>query len=211
MREVDKILARANVYGVFALTFTYPEDEAVADIRSGEAALLEALELIGVDSDALEQGLAFVKEAAVTQPSEMRRNYNELFVGRKQCRLDESEYDKSIFYRFQRIADVAGFYRAFGFELAADSHQRADFVGTELEFMHVLLLKQAYAVENGWHDQAEACNEAERKFFREHLEWWIPSMCQRLRGASSCTFYKSLSDFLESFIRSEESRYLQPA
>ena len=105
----------------------------------------------------------------------------------------------------------AGFYRAFGFENSTDSYQRPDYVGTELEFMYLLLLKHAYAVEQGWDEESQICEEAESKFVHEHLEWWIPSMCEKLRGASSCAFYKSLSNFLESFVKSEVSRYLQPA
>lgn len=211
MQNLSIILARANLYGLAALAFTYPEDRVVGDLHDGASALAETLDSASIGPETTEQGLAFVEAVATTPPPAMRRNYNELFVGRKQCRLDESEYDESIFNRYQRIADIAGFYRAFGFELAAESHQRADFVGTELEFMHVVLLKHAYAIEQGWDDQAEVCREASGKFLAEHLEWWIPAMCEKLRGASSCAFYQSLSDFLESFIQSEASRQLQPA
>ncbi|MAG36402.1 MAG: hypothetical protein CL878_09180 [Dehalococcoidia bacterium] len=211
MDEARPVMARASIYGLSALAFTYPEDQTVDDIRDGVSTLAEALGLAGSRPETVETGLAFGEAVQATPPSVIRRNYNEFFVGRKQCRLDESEYDESIFNRQQRLADAAGFYRAFGFELAGDAYQRADFVGTELEFMHVVLIKHAYALEQGWDDQAEACKDAEGKFLSEHLEWWIPAMCEKLRGASTCAFYRSLSHFLESFIRSEASEYPQPA
>ncbi|MCH7745205.1 MAG: molecular chaperone TorD family protein [Chloroflexi bacterium] len=211
MQELNRIVARASIYGVSALAFAYPEDEVTEDIREGVTTLMESLEAAGVDREAIEKGNAFLRLWASTESSIIKQDYSDLFIGKQQFRLDESDYDKTIFYRHQRIADVSGFYRAFGFERSTESFERQDFVGMELEFMQVLLLKLAYAMENGWDDHAEMCRDAEAKFFKEHLEWWIPDMCERLRGASPCEFYKSLSSFLESFIKSEASRYLQPA
>ena len=211
MQELNRIVARASIYGVSALAFAYPEDEVTEDIHEGVTTLMETLEAAGVDREAIEKGNAFLRLWASTESSIIKQDYSDLFIGKQQFRLDESDYDKTIFYRHQRIADVSGFYRAFGFERSTESFERQDFVGMELEFMQVLLLKLAYAMQNGWDDQAEMCRDAEAKFFKEHLEWWIPDMCERLRGASPCEFYKSLSSFLESFIKSEASRYLQPA
>jgi TorA maturation chaperone TorD len=208
---MKEMMVRASLYRVAALAFAFPDDPGVDEVRAAAPVLAETLEQSGIDPDTVERGRALLHSWTSTTPEEMRRNYSGLFVGNRQCRLDEAEYDTSIFYRHQRIADIAGFYRAFGFEIAPDSHQRADFVGTELEFMRVLLLKQAYALENGWDEKALACRDAEGKFFREHLEWWIPSMCSALKGAGKCAFYTALGGFLESFIRSEASRYLQPA
>ncbi len=116
-----------------------------------------------------------------------------------------------MYHRCERTADIGGFYNAFGFKVAEDSYSRPDFVGTELEFMHLLLLKRAYAIEQDWPEHAEVCAEAELEFLKEHLEWWIPQLCETLRGASTCAFYRSLSNFLERFIQSEAAANLQPA
>jgi TorA maturation chaperone TorD len=208
---MDQLLARANVYGICAMAFAFMDEDTVKTVREQSGDLIQVLQEAGVDPDALAAGQAFSKDLFRMSSAELIRGCNELFVGRQQCRLDESEYDKNIFYRHQRIADVSGFYKAFGFERAEELFQRFDFVGTELEFMCLLLLKRAYAIEHGMDDQADICAEAETKFFNEHLEWWIPTMCEKLLGADTCGFYPSLSSFLNSFIVSESSKYLQPA
>ena len=211
MQNTGPELARAKVYGVIASAFAYPEDDTLEGVRGSLGELREALTAIGASAESVEMGMAFASAGTDTPSEVVQSDYNQLFVGKQQCSLDESEYDKAIFYRYQRMADIAGFYRAFGFENSTESYQRPDYVGTELEFMQLLLLKHAYAVEQGWDEKSQICEEAEGKFVREHLEWWVPSLCEKLRGASSCAFYRSLSNFLESFVRSESSRYLQPA
>ena len=209
--EMNQLLARANIYGICALSFAFMDDNTIKTIRDRGADLTQLMQDAGSDSASMAHGLAFARDISDMPPDEIKRGCNELFVGRQQCRLDESEYDKNIFYRHQRIADVSGFYKAFGFERAEESFQRPDFVGTELEFMCLLLLKQAYAVEQEMHEESEVCADAETKFFNEHLEWWIPAMCENLLGADVCGFYPSLSSFLKSFMVNETSRYLQPA
>lgn len=211
MSNTGPVLARAKAYGIIAAAFAYPEDDVLESIRESVGELKEALTAIGANAESIEKGMAFANTLAGISAEETQSDYNQLFVGKQLCSLDESEYDKAIFYRYQRMADIAGFYRAFGFENSTESFQRPDYVGTELEFMHLLLLKHAYAVEQGWDEKSQICEEAEGKFVHEHLEWWVPSMCEKLRGASSCAFYRSLSNFLEAFIKSEASRYLQPA
>ncbi|HET7377314.1 MAG TPA: molecular chaperone TorD family protein, partial [Anaerolineae bacterium] len=83
------------------------------------------------------------------------------------------------FRQSQELADIAGFYRAFGFTFDGKIHERPDFLASELEFMHILTLKEARAVEAGRADQAEICIEAERKFLQDHLGRWIGLFAQR--------------------------------
>jgi TorA maturation chaperone TorD len=211
MRDVEAILARAELYGVCAHAFDAPGNRGIEDIREDGAFVTYAVDLLDLDEQAASTGREFADAATTTQPEDVTRNYSELFTTRQQCKLDEAEYDKAVFNRYQRMADVGGFYRAFGFEPSGDAHQRPDFIGLELEFMQLLLIKLAYAMEQGWDDKVEACRDAEKEFMKEHLAWWVPAMCENLRGASTCAYFKQLSDFLEAFIASEASRQLQPA
>lgn len=211
MSDVTRLLAAAEIYGLISSAFKYPEDDLLDYIRESVGELPEAMQITDASPETIEKGMAFAAASVGTDPGEARRSFNEFFTGRKQASLDESEYETAIFYRHQRIADIAGFYGAFGFRVSEDAHMRPDFIGTELEFMCMLLLKRAYALEQGWEDKAEICMDAERKFFSEHLEWWIPQLCETIRGASECAFYRSLGNFLESFIQNEASKYLQPA
>lgn len=211
MNDVTRILAAAEIYGIASYAFKYPDDEMLDYMSEAVGEIAEAMQVTNADPGTMDKGLAFAAAAVARDAKAVRHDYNEFFTGRKQTSLDESEHDTAIFYRHQRIADISGFYNAFGFEVSQQEHQRPDFIGTELEFMCMLLLKRTYALEQSWNDEAEVCLDAERKFFTEHLEWWMPQLCETIRGASSCAFYISLSNFLESFIRNEALRYLQPA
>lgn len=208
MTEVT--IGRANIYGLLSRAFAYPDEETIEVLRNGAEVVVNQLDTLGLDGCLRQAALVFAEVARATSVDELHRHYNELFVGRRHCQFDESEFDKAIFNRYQRLADVAGFYRAFGFDVSNESFQRADFIGTELEFMQVLLLKRAYAEEQGWNTETQTCVAAENIFIKEHLEWWVTSMCEGLREDKTCAFYTSLSKFLDHFVRTEALRCLQP-
>jgi TorA maturation chaperone TorD len=69
----------------------------------------------------------------------------------------------------QELGDIAAFYHAFGLRPAGASHERADHIATECEFMQVLLYKQA-----------ELCEAAARRFLAEHLGRWGAAFALRL-------------------------------
>lgn len=76
-----------------------------------------------------------------------------------------------------RLADVAGFYRAFGM---AVSHELPDHVVAELEFASVVSLSEAQARENGDVEAAKVCADAARAFLRDHLGTWLDSWAARI-------------------------------
>lgn len=75
------------------------------------------------------------------------------------------------------LADIAGFYRAFGFQVAGE---RPDHIVPELEFMALLHVKEAYALASSDEDGARVCADARRKFVQEHLGVWLPRLSQRI-------------------------------
>jgi TorA maturation chaperone TorD len=112
------------------------------------------------------------------------------------------------------MADIAGFYQAFGFRSGGSVRERPDHLSAELEFMYLLALKEAYAVENSLTEQAEICADAQRKFLQDHLAAWIGpfrrslerSTGERLGEAGMQSPYLKLSRLAEAFITSEAER-----
>ncbi len=76
-----------------------------------------------------------------------------------------------------RLADIAGFYAAFGF---AVHHDRPDHIVAELEFLSILLLAEADARAGGRPDQAEIAADAARAFLRDHLGTWVVAWASRV-------------------------------
>ncbi|MCG3197350.1 MAG: hypothetical protein GHCLOJNM_01835 [bacterium] len=102
------------------------------------------------------------------------------FVGSRHCPPFESEYLpwKDPTHRAQHLADIAGFYSAFGVMPDPSEPQRHDHVSIELEFTAFLLEKERLAsLETfpGGEDPVETCREARHAFLKEHVSWWAPA------------------------------------
>lgn len=121
------------------------------------------------------------------------------------CPPCEVEYEpnEDITYRSQRLADLAGFYRAFGLEVSGRADERMDHVTTQAEFLYVLLAKEAALLQEGNQEGAEICRKARRTFFEEHVGWWLPTFCHLLSRAAPTDFYRELSAFTASLSAAE--------
>jgi TorA maturation chaperone TorD len=146
-------------------------------------------------------------------PTEIRAEYERVFglVTCRECPPYETEYHKNedTFFRAQEMADIAGFYHAFGVEPGAIARERADFLPLELEFLGFLQMKkrlaraadQAVAAE-----QAEVCQLAYSKFFADHIAWWVPSFCLALRRQADQGLYAALGQVLAALLPIERTR-----
>lgn len=94
-----------------------------------------------------------------------------------QCPQYETEYChwKDPTYRAHHMADIAGFYRAFGLETSSDRPERPDHIALELEFLAFLLEKRCMAIDT---EQVTICEEALTHFVRDHLAWWAPTFAK---------------------------------
>lgn len=76
-----------------------------------------------------------------------------------------------------RLADVAGFYRAFNMKVRSE---RPDHVVAQLEFLAVALLVEAEQIEADDTDGAEVATQAIRKFVRDHVGRWVTAWAGRV-------------------------------
>ena len=110
------------------------------------------------------------------------------------------------FRQSQELADIAGFYRAFGFSMGGKVRERPDHISAELEFMHVLTLKEAYAAANGVAEHVEICADAQCKFLQEHLGKWIGLFAASLKRSASDGPYVALARFAAAFVLADAER-----
>ena len=111
------------------------------------------------------------------------------------------------FRQSQEMADIAGFYRAFGFNIGGKVRERPDHISAELEFMHVLALKEAYAAEKGVAEHVEICVDAQCRFLQEHLGQWISLFAESLARSAEEAPYLSLARFAAAFVEADAQRF----
>jgi TorA maturation chaperone TorD len=101
--------------------------------------------------------------------------------------------------RTAELADIAGFYRAFGVEVTPAT-ERVDHITAELDFMHLLAVKQAAAVERGERGHVEICEDAAAAFLYDHLGRWCGRLRDSIAAQSHSRVYKTASALLASYV-----------
>ena len=203
MTPTDELVQRAAWFKVFSLLFRFPDEEIVELVKTVVAGL--PTEVLNVDLRGRVQ--PFKQAIASSEPDEFVTEYSRLFTGGGLCRTNENDYEKLSFSMTEKLADVAGFYEAFGFEMTAGVGERPDFIGTELDYINLLLLKQAYALKNGWSEHAEVSGNSLNSFLDSHFVNWVPKLCIALGElATTGGVYATAADALAALVDSEQRR-----
>lgn len=189
-------------------------DSLVADAAAllrNEAAAAAAELALG------EQPLALLDPAPVlARLPASRDGLNELFestfglLASSTCPPHESDYinGKFTFQRSHALADVSGFYQAFGLEPSPQRREQHDHIVLELEFMAFLLGLERRAAESGdpaGAQRASICRDAARRFLGEHLAWWAPAFGRLLGRENPGGYYEAVGVLLGALIAAERS------
>jgi DMSO reductase family type II enzyme chaperone len=193
--RVENAIRRAQIYGFLVDAFLYPRENWTEDVPL-VAGIVQSLGWISVRLDL----------PVVDDPSELQAAHRHTF-GMAGSLCYETEYGLSHEYRqSQEMADIAGFYRAFGFNLGGEVRERPDHIAVELEFMHTLALKEGYALENGTPEQVEICQAAQAKFLEDHLGRWVELFAQAVAHNAPDTLFTPLAQFTADFIQTDADR-----
>lgn len=186
---MERAHARAALYYYLAALFAYPDTAAWRTLQEFSAedwqCVLAVLDWTANSGTRLQNRLH-----AITQ-GQFEAEHLAIFghTAAGELRPYEAGYGTShVFQETHCLADVAGFYHAFGLDTCEAKRERPDHIAVELEFMHVLALKEAYALAHDWGEKADICREAQTGFLRDHLERWAPSflnsLAERTRGGT---------------------------
>jgi putative dimethyl sulfoxide reductase chaperone len=121
--------------------------------------------------------------------------------------LHETAYGPPRLTTAAELADVQGFYRAFGFELSADAPDMPDHLGAELEFHAALLAKLAWATLQELEDAREITHAGIASFLDAHLGRWTGVFAARLATSAPATVYGRLAEAAASFVAAECERF----
>lgn len=216
-------LAREGIYRFLASALTDPRHPSRIDFFNPESLyyLQAAAELLRLESAAFTDQLGFGEIGPERLNfrtlwtlfhdlsfEEWRTEYERVFglMSCRECPPFETEFqpNNEPFFRTQQLADIAGFYHAFGVQAPANASERPDHLTLELEFMALLLMKERLASADdlgrsrGW-----LCAEAAKSFFEAHLAWWVPSFAKGLRFKAGEGYYAELAQVLASFVTFE--------
>jgi TorA maturation chaperone TorD len=199
----QRAFARAAVYRLLAQSLAYPSVEAAQTLH--EVDLPAAITLAPVLQDelpALIEQLGLQVDVADVQS--LQDAYRSVFphVDSGDCPSHETAYTaQNVFQETEDMSDLAGFFRAFGLELA--EHQRPDHIGVELEFMYALTYKEGYALLHHGGDKARLCRVVQRKFMEDHLGRWAPHFAELLARNADGGYLKAVAALAGTFLRHE--------
>ena len=153
MKEEEVALARSQIYKLLSLALDYPGEPLKASISDGlfisqlteSAEKLPSYDLIKKYIQLLKTS---IKKYGENISSAILAEYIDLFGQnyKPKCSPYELEYLSRgpLFMNTAVLADIAGFYKAFGLQVANDSKERVDHISIELEFMYFLTFKEAF-------------------------------------------------------------------
>lgn len=194
--DLKRAQSRAVLYRMMALPFREPYPEKI--LSEQWQMVLE--ELPGIESESI----PIPPNPEKNLELEMREVFGHNLS--PDCPPYETQYGKlDVFRSTQILADLAGFYRAFGLDMA-DHNRRPDHIATELEFVSLLCLKESMALENNDQEHADLCRAAERRFLATHLGRWVGSFVEAISRKAPGSYYTGLSQTLHALVSWDQKK-----
>lgn len=185
LSDAERVFARALGYQLISALFRHPETKELWLPSLLQVNWLELADMWDLPNPKpLKEKLQLILNELIDGNYDAwRRQYEHIF-GHTACSkvpLYELEYGEEHSYREpQELADISGFYQAFGLRGAQKVHERPDHISLEAEFVHFLLYKKAVALHANDLEHAAICQQACERFLQGHLAFWLPALTYRM-------------------------------
>lgn len=204
---------RSRLYKLASLAFDRPTAQLEEALTSGEFAdqLLESA--AALEDDPLLEHAEAVAEEAPADEVDVEALYSDwasLFGFEKggEIQLYEIEYAPgTLVTSTDTLADISGFYGAFGLELEDGNRERVDHLCIELEFVSHLALQTAYLELDGDEDGVEIVADAQGDFLEDHLGRWAPRLRDTIDEEADVAFYRALADLVAALVDADADRF----
>jgi|TARA_B100000035_G_C20974950_1_gene542747 TorA maturation chaperone TorD len=203
--------AKSTLYGFVSTLFSDPESEKFSMMKNPEFQKMVLNSCLQFDENN-ESELSGTFQKVISMVNELNRetiqNENVSIFGHtlsKQTAPYALEHLKStdVFFRTQKLADLNGFYQAFGMEV--ECVERADHIATQTEFLSYLILKELVAIKKNLEEEIEICQKAFIDFHQEHFFDWAKMFSENLIEKVEGEFYPAAGKFLWGLICKEKS------
>jgi TorA maturation chaperone TorD len=202
-RVVQEQLERASLYRLLGGALAHPQGERLAELAEAAGALAPTV------APAVAAPLArFAAAARAADPAAVTDEYVFLFDRGAKCPPYEGAWEDApqLAGKAALLADVAGFYAAFGLAPGEAQPDVEDHIAAECEFMSALALKEAYALAESDDEGAAITRAAQSRFVGDHLGRWSGTFADALRDASPLPYYGALADLLGVWVKAEIER-----
>jgi TorA maturation chaperone TorD len=181
MTRMNEALAKAVIYRTFSMAFQAPTPDRVREMGAldGFALFIEALRCIEAQegTDTLAAAVQSMASVRLRDVDRLAGQYWRVFGHTTRglvCACETEFGDGNKFQQPQELADIAGYYLAFGLTPPSASETRLDHVACECEFLEFLNRKQARLLAmdlegEGDQETLDVTAQAERTFLRDHL------------------------------------------
>jgi TorA maturation chaperone TorD len=209
MTTHETLTARAALWSWAARAVAYPSPELErAFAEQAERDRLAAISAAAAPDGTVATALAKIW-TAVDEPDDrdisLAEEHTFLFGRHVRVPPYESSYvlepgtDRST-----HLSELGGFYAAFGLAVSSAHPDMPDHLGAECELLAVLLVKEAYALDQGWSSRAKLTRRARRKLVVEHLQRWLPAFASRLEKHHRRSLYPALVELIIQLLAVEE-------
>jgi putative dimethyl sulfoxide reductase chaperone len=199
-RPIQERLERASLYRLLGGALARPQPERLAELAGAAEALAPAV------APAVAEPLArFAAAARATDTAVVGDEYVFLFDRGAKVPPYEGAWEDApqLAGKAALLADVAGFYAAFGLVPGEAQPDVEDHIAAECEFMSALALKEAYALAERDDEGVAITRTAQARFVGDHLGRWSGAFAEALREASPLPYYGALADLLGAWVRAE--------
>ncbi len=199
------LAARADLSRLLAACYYQPgpefAEEKVFDAMLGaatviDAALASAVRRIGAAFDAVEpQELLIDYTRLFIGPLDtIARPYGSVWLDARQSLMQDS------------TQSMLALYAEGGFEMDEGFRELPDHIAAEMEFLYLLLFRQAEACSKGDAQERTRVAGLQRRFLDEHLGRWIEPFTTAIAAGAQTAFYRELAGLTRHFVESERGR-----
>jgi TorA maturation chaperone TorD len=190
----DEETARAEIYGLLSqLFYAAPSTELLGQLQ---VAVTEAPDAGGFLEEPWRE---LVASARSLNQAQIATEYNSLFggVGKPEVYLFGSHY-LSGFLNEKPLVRLRDDLAELGLGRSEGMSETEDHVAYVFEVMRFLIAGDDVAVSNLTRQQS---------FFTQHIQSWLPALCQVLQSQPRAVFYGRVAAFTEAFISVESQGF----
>jgi len=203
--DVTATLGRAALYRLLGAAFAYPGPERCAEIARLADTIVETPAADARIAPALR---ALAGAARDADPPTVAAEHVFLFERQVHCSPHEGSYGDApqLAGKAALLADISGFYMAFGLTPSTGEPEVEDHIVAELEFMSALAVKEAWAIAEGQAEGLGVTRQAQHAFLVDHLGRWAATFAEAIEAATPLAYYTAAAALLARWISAECER-----